>query len=439
MGDDSWRVDTPRCITSSLQRLRGICATEATRLVASGRVSINGIRVVRDTLLYPEDLLVVDGVAMPSSPSELPVPARIWAFCKAAGVTTDASPGTPMRAAADEMAAARSAVVGDDAEVHGAPQPQPIGQLDKNTTGLLLFTDDGRVANWICLPGTVPKTYEATFIAPAGRAPTEAQRRAVLHDGVDVTRSGKRKRIGRGDGGREVVRFDRFDLVDEQVIVAAASAPGAARGRPQLASATSSSSSNRAMHTGGAAAAAAAWPAKTRYRMRATLRCGLNHVVKRVMHNVGLPPIVSLHRAAVGGLTLGPPLAAGEEEPTVAGEEGGCVVRPAVGGFVELTPAQRTLVGAPSPRDLAALRRCQLLCRYRSALDKEDEAEEGGEEQGEGCGGSAGDGDEGSRLMETARLGRWLREHHSLRGACFAAFPHLTCRGNAAATHAKRW
>jgi hypothetical protein len=37
--------------------------------------------------------------------------------------------------------------------------PNPVGQLDKNTTGLMLFTREGEISNYLNLPGNVTKTY----------------------------------------------------------------------------------------------------------------------------------------------------------------------------------------------------------------------------------------------------------------------------------------
>lgn len=43
--------------------------------------------------------------------------------------------------------------------------PMPVGQLDVDTTGLLLFTDDGDLSMLINTPGAVPKRYLASIDA----------------------------------------------------------------------------------------------------------------------------------------------------------------------------------------------------------------------------------------------------------------------------------
>jgi len=51
----------------------------------------------------------------------------------------------------------------------------PVGRLDKDTTGLLLLTDDGALAHALLSPRRhVPKTYLATLRCPANEADVEA-------------------------------------------------------------------------------------------------------------------------------------------------------------------------------------------------------------------------------------------------------------------------
>ena len=45
---------------------------------------------------------------------------------------------------------------------HRSPVMAPIGRLDRDTSGLLLITDDGRINHWLSSPRThLPKVYEA--------------------------------------------------------------------------------------------------------------------------------------------------------------------------------------------------------------------------------------------------------------------------------------
>jgi 23S rRNA pseudouridine2605 synthase len=370
----------PLTVRAALKRA-GYATAEAESVLAEGLVTIDGAVAAENALVFERCAVAVNGVALRAT---APPAARVFAYNKPAGVPTDASAGTTMRAAGDAMALS----IGGGGRDARAPL-QPVGQLDKNTTGLMVFTDSGDISNWINLPGMVPKTYEATYIAPAGREPTEAQRLAIVLDGVDVTRSGKRKR---GNAAAlEIVRFEAFQLV-HSAVEPVSTAPAAAGRRP-----------------------------KVRYRVRCTLRCGRNHVVKRVLHAAGLPPVHALHRVAVGSLSLG-------EAPAPRPRGLDAFVNPPVGGFVELAASQCALLGVPSEGELDTLRRCQLLCRFRSALDA----------AGVAAGASLATAATPAP-REVRRLRAWLDEHHTLSGPCFAAFPALACRGGATKQHALRW
>jgi 16S rRNA pseudouridine516 synthase len=61
---------------------------------------------------------------------------------------------------------------------------QPVGRLDADTTGLLLFTDDGALIHRLSSAKKhVPKVYEIATVDPVGDAQIEALRSGVvLHD-----------------------------------------------------------------------------------------------------------------------------------------------------------------------------------------------------------------------------------------------------------------
>ena len=68
----------------------------------------------------------------------------------------------------------------------------PVGRLDADTTGLILVTNDGELANRLTHPGyEVPRTYEATVAGgPVGEAALRALRAGVrLEDGVTAPAS----------------------------------------------------------------------------------------------------------------------------------------------------------------------------------------------------------------------------------------------------------
>lgn len=62
----------------------------------------------------------------------------------------------------------------------------PVGRLDKDTTGLLLFTNDGELGNALIHPRHhVPKTYRALVSGQVGERALETLRSGVvLEDGL---------------------------------------------------------------------------------------------------------------------------------------------------------------------------------------------------------------------------------------------------------------
>src|SRR5690606_1879512 len=64
----------------------------------------------------------------------------------------------------------------------------PVGRLDKDTEGLLLLTDDGKLAHDLLSPRKhVPKTYRALVAGEVGEKEAEAMRRGVELDDGYVT------------------------------------------------------------------------------------------------------------------------------------------------------------------------------------------------------------------------------------------------------------
>jgi 23S rRNA pseudouridine2605 synthase len=102
----------------------------------------------------------------------------------------------------------------------------PIGRLDRNTTGILLFTNDGELANALIHPKfEVEKMYRATLARPVGDDDIKKLRKGVrLDDGlakvksVEIIDGSKRKKVlltlqeGRN---REVRRI--FEAIDHDV------------------------------------------------------------------------------------------------------------------------------------------------------------------------------------------------------------------------------
>jgi len=133
----------------------------AEEMVAAGRVRVGG-RVVRDPALDVDHASGVEVDRRPVSPE----PREVWMLNKPAGVTSTArEPGR--RRAVTEL-------------IDSARRLYPVGRLDAESTGLILITNDGELANRLTHPRyEVPRTYRARL----RRAPTEAELRR-LREGV---------------------------------------------------------------------------------------------------------------------------------------------------------------------------------------------------------------------------------------------------------------
>jgi len=115
----------------------------AREAILSGRVKVNG-RVVKDPDLWTEpgtDAVHLDGKRLRQA-------RKVYLlFYKPKGVIT--SHGDP---------AGRKTVY--DCLGPGVPWVSPVGRLDKDTTGLLLLTNDTDFANYVTDPASrIPKTY----------------------------------------------------------------------------------------------------------------------------------------------------------------------------------------------------------------------------------------------------------------------------------------
>jgi len=134
-------------------------------LIKAGRVLVNGDPGELNTVVGARDVVKVDGRRVD------PQPLAHVLLHKPAGVVTTASDPH-----------GRPTVVGlvpHDARV------VPVGRLDADTTGVLLLTNDGRLAHRLAHPRYgVPKVYEAEVEGSPGEDVLEALRGGVeLEDG----------------------------------------------------------------------------------------------------------------------------------------------------------------------------------------------------------------------------------------------------------------
>jgi 23S rRNA pseudouridine2605 synthase len=152
----------------------------AEKLIADGRVAVDG-EVVTDPArdVGEGDDVRVDGASVAAEARE------VWAVNKPAGVVSTArEPGR------------RKAVV----ELVDSPaRLYPVGRLDADSTGLMLLTNDGELANRLTHPRyEVAKAYRVELRRPPGEADLRRLARGVeLEDGSTapawVTRLGERE------------------------------------------------------------------------------------------------------------------------------------------------------------------------------------------------------------------------------------------------------
>ena len=152
----------------------------AERMIAAGRVTVAG-EVVTDPA---RDVDEASAVAVDGAPVE-PEAREVFALNKPAGVVSTA-----------RDTHGRPTVVG---LVPSERRLYPVGRLDADTTGLILLTNDGELANGLTHPRyEVPKTYVAT-VEPGRVAERDlrALREGVeLDDGMTAPASARQVRFG---------------------------------------------------------------------------------------------------------------------------------------------------------------------------------------------------------------------------------------------------
>src|SRR5690242_648482 len=135
----------------------------AEELIAAGRVTVAGERVTDPA----RDVDETSGVALAGKPVR-PEPREVWMLNKPAGVVSTAREPGRRRAVVELVDSKR--------------RLYPVGRLDADSTGLILLTNDGELANRLTHPRYgVERTYRVRLRRPA----TESQLRR-LRGGVDL-------------------------------------------------------------------------------------------------------------------------------------------------------------------------------------------------------------------------------------------------------------
>src|SRR6058998_2127746 len=122
--------DQKTCRINKFFTQQGLCSRrEADRLIEEGRVTINGRVAVLGDQVGPTDLIARDGLVVPWG--NAPVHLK---FHKPVGITTTSEPHVPGNIVAS---------------INYPERIFPIGRLDKDSSGLILLTNDGEIVNRI--------------------------------------------------------------------------------------------------------------------------------------------------------------------------------------------------------------------------------------------------------------------------------------------------
>jgi 23S rRNA pseudouridine2605 synthase/16S rRNA pseudouridine516 synthase len=164
----------PDWLSRALARAGVLPLPDAERAIREGRVTLSG-RTVREPLapLRPNEEVRLDGQAVSVAPV-----TRVLMFHKPAGVVTSTQDPEGKGTVFERLFTALPN------ELRGFGW-HAVGRLDRNTTGLLLFTNDERFVAHATSPAThLPKRYVAHVLGKADEAKLEPLRKGIrLHDG----------------------------------------------------------------------------------------------------------------------------------------------------------------------------------------------------------------------------------------------------------------
>jgi len=179
-----------------VSKAAGLSRSEARSQIRRGRVSVDGVQVRNAALVLDENARVRFSGRVLASPG--PVYLMLHKPCGLISATRDARQPTVLSLLPDELAA----------RVH------LVGRLDKDTSGLLLLSDDGAWSHRISAPGQhCPKVYLADLAQPlAGEAETRLADGIVLRNESAPTHPARLERLS-DTRVRVTVTEGRYHLV----------------------------------------------------------------------------------------------------------------------------------------------------------------------------------------------------------------------------------
>ena len=144
--------------------------------ITEGVAMIDGAPATASQLVYPGEVVAVDGTIIARTER----PSRVHAYHKVAGEKIE------------------------DIRPAGCEGLSHVGQLDKKTTGLLLFTDDFELSRLILCPGLLPKTYVVEIDAPRVSEGLTDEQLAALTEKKPLPQNATERRKGRNERGTPV-------------------------------------------------------------------------------------------------------------------------------------------------------------------------------------------------------------------------------------------
>ena len=157
-------------------------------LIRAGRITVNGRRAELGTRIDPE----IDDVAIDGTPVSLQLELVYYALHKPVGIVTTAKDTHGRRTVLD--------LVPDE------PRVAPVGRLDRDTSGLLLLTNDGNFANHVAHPRyEVSKTYIAEVAGKVSQGTVQRLQKGVTLD--DGPAQAEQVRIRAASRGRTILEL----------------------------------------------------------------------------------------------------------------------------------------------------------------------------------------------------------------------------------------
>jgi 23S rRNA pseudouridine2605 synthase len=158
----------PQRIAKLLARAGIASRREIERMIAEGRIALNGEKITTPATLLPD----VTGLTVDGRPVRPAKATRLYRFYK------------PQRTLTAEFDPKKRPTI-YDVLPKGLPRLMPVGRLDFMTEGLLLLTNDGELKRQLELPKTgVVRTYRARAFGDVTQAQLEDLAEGITIEGV---------------------------------------------------------------------------------------------------------------------------------------------------------------------------------------------------------------------------------------------------------------